>query len=122
MTTMGTQATTATIERFNRDSDPDVIHAALQRDGAVIIEHLLSADVVARVNEEVGAALDAASPDDDMFNPVMQAFHGPKTRQVSGAPGLSPTFAVDVMCHPTLLAIADRVLLPSCARYQLNLG
>jgi ectoine hydroxylase-related dioxygenase (phytanoyl-CoA dioxygenase family) len=27
-----------------------------------------------------------------------------------------------VMCHPTLLAICDRVLLPSCARYQLNLG
>src|SRR5581483_11534631 len=38
------------------------------------------------------------------------------------APGLSRTFAVDVMCNPLLLAIADRVLLPSCARYQLNLG
>ena len=37
-------------------------------------------------------------------------------------PGISRTFAVDVMCHPLLLALADRVLLPSCARYQLNLG
>jgi ectoine hydroxylase-related dioxygenase (phytanoyl-CoA dioxygenase family) len=119
---MGTQTTTATIERFDRNSDPDVVHAAVQRDGAVIIEHLLTPDVVARVNDEVGAALDAASPDDDMFNPVMQAFHGPNPRQVSGAPGLSPTFAVDVMCHPMLLALADRVLLPACARYQLNLG
>ena len=26
------------------------------------------------------------------------------------------------MCHPLLLALCDRVLLPSCARYQLNLG
>src|SRR5438045_5074158 len=26
------------------------------------------------------------------------------------------------MCNPLLLAICDRVLLPSCARYQLNLG
>src|SRR5438270_907025 len=52
----------------------------------------------------------------------MKAFHGPFTKQLAGAPGLSRTFAVDVMCNPLLLAICDRVLLPSCARYQLNLG
>jgi ectoine hydroxylase-related dioxygenase (phytanoyl-CoA dioxygenase family) len=74
------------------------------------------------VNDEVGAALDNADPEAAMFNPVMQAFHGPCTRQVAGAPGLSPTFAIEVMCHPLLLALADRILLPSCARYQLNLG
>ena len=113
---------TATIERFVVKSDPDAIHDALQRDGAVIIEHLLTPEVVARVNEEVGGHLDRADPDEPMFNPVMQAFHGPQTRQVSGVPGISPTFAVDVMCHPVLLELADRVLLPSCSRYQLNLG
>ena len=57
-----------------------------------------------------------------MFHPVMTAFHGPHTKQVSGVPGISRTFAVDVMCHPLYLAICDRILLPSCARYQLNLG
>src|SRR5512141_432277 len=102
----------ATLQRFDVGSDPDAIHAALERDGAAIIEHLLTPDVVTRVNDEVGGALDRARPDDAMFNPVMQAFHGPCTRQVSGVPGLSPTFAVDVMCHPLLLALADRVLLP----------
>jgi ectoine hydroxylase-related dioxygenase (phytanoyl-CoA dioxygenase family) len=119
---MPTPITQATLERFDASSDPDAIHAAIERDGAAIIEHLLTADVVDRVNDEVGAALDRADPNSAMFNPVMQAFHGPCTRQVSGVPGLSPTFAVDVMCHPLLLALADRVLLPSCARYQLNLG
>src|SRR4051812_41418593 len=114
--------TSATIERFIVKSDPDAIYSALQRDGAVIIEHLLTPEVVARVNEEVGGHLDRADPDAPMFNEVMQAFHGPHTRQVSGAPGISPTFAVDVMCHPLLLELADRVLLPSCSRYQLNLG
>ncbi|MBV9411608.1 MAG: phytanoyl-CoA dioxygenase family protein [Acidimicrobiia bacterium] len=96
--------------------------AGVERDGAVIVEGLLSSDVVERVNEEVGAALDAVDPDEDLFNDVMKAFHGPHTKQLAGAPGLSRTFAVDVMCNPLLLAIADRVLLPSCARYQLNLG
>ena len=110
------------IERFDATADADTIHAAFERDGVVIVEGLLSPAVVARVNDEVGAAVDAADPNEELFNPIMQAFHGPCTKQVAGMPGISPTFATDVMCHPLLLALCDRVLLPSCARYQLNLG
>jgi ectoine hydroxylase-related dioxygenase (phytanoyl-CoA dioxygenase family) len=112
----------ATLERFDTTSDPDAIVGALDRDGGVIIEGLLSPDVIGRVNSEMEAAVDAADPNEEFFNPVMQMFHGPFTKQVAGVPGISRTFAVDVMCHPMLLAICDRVLLPSCARYQLNLG
>ncbi|MBM3672658.1 MAG: mitomycin antibiotic biosynthesis protein [Actinobacteria bacterium] len=83
---------------------------------------MLPLDVVDRVNDEVECAVALADPFEDMFNPVMQAFHGPFTKQVPGVPGISRTFATDVMCHPTLLGICDRILLPSCARYQLNLG
>jgi hypothetical protein len=115
-----------TIERFDGRSvttaDADAVHAALMRDGAVIVEHLLASEVVDLVNDEVGSAVDAADPNEALFNPVMQAFHGPYTKQVAGVPGISRTFATDVMCHPLLLAMCDRVLLPSCARYQLNLG
>jgi ectoine hydroxylase-related dioxygenase (phytanoyl-CoA dioxygenase family) len=110
------------LQRFDATADPDDIVAGVERDGAVIVERLLSADVVDRVNEEVGATLDAVDPDEELFNDVMKASHGPFTKQLAGAPGLSRSFAVDVMCHPLLLAICDRVLLPSCARYQLNLG
>jgi hypothetical protein len=112
----------ATLERFGVTADADAIHAAIDRDGAVIIEGLLTLDIVERVNEEVEAAVTAANPDEPLFNPVLQEFHGPFTKQVAGVPGISPTFAVDVMCHPLLLALCDRVLLPSCTRYQLNLG
>lgn len=114
---------TATIEHVQAPTaDADDVHAIIERDGAVILEGLLSTEVVARVNEDVGAALDAADPDADLFNPIMKAFHGPFTKQVSGVCGLSATFATEVMCHPMLLALCDRILLPSCARYQLNLG
>ena len=34
----------ATIERFGPTSDPDAVHAGLERDGAVIVEGLLSSD------------------------------------------------------------------------------
>jgi ectoine hydroxylase-related dioxygenase (phytanoyl-CoA dioxygenase family) len=121
----GDDAVGPTIEHCDATTVPDVIDAvydALARDGVVIVEQLLPLDVVERVNAEVEAAVDAADPEEALFNPIMQAFHGPCTKQVAGMPGISPTFATDVMCHPLLLAICDRVLLPSCARYQLNLG
>jgi ectoine hydroxylase-related dioxygenase (phytanoyl-CoA dioxygenase family) len=112
----------ATLQRFAGTSPPDAICEAIGRDGGVILEGLLPLDVVERVNAEVEAAVAAADPGEALFNPIMQAFHGPCTRQVTGMPGISRSFATHVMCHPLLLALCDRILLPSCARYQLNLG
>ena len=113
----------ATLERFDaRTIEPDAVTAVIERDGAAILEDLLPPGVVSRVNDEVGFALEDADPDEGLFNPIMQAFHGRCTKQVTGACAISPTFATDVMCHPLLLALCDRILLPSCARYQLNLG
>ena len=107
---------TATIERFDAlTADPDTVHAIIERDGVVILEGLLSAEVVSLVNDEVGAVLDDADPDAELFNPIMKAFHGPCTKQGASACAISPTFATEVMCHPLLLALCDRILLPSCA-------
>ncbi len=111
-----------TIERLGvSDELPDVL-AVLDHDGVVIIEGLLSAEVRERINDEVESAVDAADPDGPMFNDMVKAFMGPATRNVPGVPGISPTFATEAMCHPTLLGLADAVLGPSCARFQLNLG
>jgi ectoine hydroxylase-related dioxygenase (phytanoyl-CoA dioxygenase family) len=112
----------ATLQRFTVTEDLAPLLAALDDDGAVIVDGLLSQQVVDRVNADAEAAVAAADPAAEMFNPVLQAFHGAQTRQVAGMPGISRTFAVDVMCHPLLLGVADAVLGPSCARFQLNLG
>lgn len=112
----------ATLQRFTPGSGPDAIHRALVDDGAVIVEGLLDVGTVARVNDEVAAAVAAADPAEELFNPVVQAFNGAQTKQVAGVAGLSRTFATDVLCAPLLLALCDRVLLPSCARYQMNIG
>jgi ectoine hydroxylase-related dioxygenase (phytanoyl-CoA dioxygenase family) len=111
-----------TIERVPATGGADRAHAALVRDGAVIIEGLLPPSTVERVNDEVEAAVGSADPDEDLFDPVLKAFHGPCTKQVTGVAGISPAFATDVVCNPLLLALCDRVLLPNCARYQLNIG
>ena len=112
----------AAVRHFGRDAAVDDIHAAIMEDGVAIVEGLLDADVVRRVNDDVEEAVAAADATEELFNPVLTAFHGLHTKQVAGVPGLSRTFATDVMCHPLLLALCDRILLPSCARYQLNLG
>jgi ectoine hydroxylase-related dioxygenase (phytanoyl-CoA dioxygenase family) len=119
---MSIEATAAVVEHLPANGDIDDIHAVIDRDGAVIIDGLLTPDVVRAVNDEVEAAVASADPDEELFDPIMKAFHGPCTKQVTGVAALSPTFATEVMCHPVLLALCDRILLPSCARYQLNLG
>ncbi len=110
------------LRRFTASSDPDAVAAAIDTDGAVIVEGLLAPEVVARVNDEVEAAVAAADPAVPLFDPIIEAFNGPCTKQVAGVAGLSCTFAVDVMCHELLLALCDRILLPACASYQLNIG
>ena len=55
-------------------------------------------------------------------NPAVQAFYGPYTKHVSALAAVSPTFADEVIAHDTYAAICDAILLPSCSRYQLNLG
>src|SRR5690242_8288737 len=99
----------APISRFKVDADIDAVHEAIMRDGVVIVEGLLDADVVERVNADVEAAVAAADPNETFFNPVLTAFQGLHTKQVAGVPGLSRTFATDVMCHPMLLGLCDRI-------------
>ena len=117
-----TGSATPTMERFHVTDDLAESLAALERDGAVIVEGLLPAEVVARVNAEVESAVASADPDGPMFNPMAKAFMGAFTKNVPGVPGISRTFATEVMCHPLLLGLAGSVLGPSCARFQLNLG
>jgi ectoine hydroxylase-related dioxygenase (phytanoyl-CoA dioxygenase family) len=100
----------------------DVVHEALREDGAVIVDGLLQRGVVEAITREVEAPLAAADPGMKHLNPAIQFFFGDKTRHVSGMAAHSPSFAREALIHPVLLGLCDRVLLPSCARYQLNLG
>jgi ectoine hydroxylase-related dioxygenase (phytanoyl-CoA dioxygenase family) len=113
---------TATLQRFRAKDSLDAIEQALKDDGGVIVEGLLEPHVVARIKAEVAQARAAANPGMKHLNPAIQFFYGDKTRHVNGMAAHSRTFATEVLIHPTYLALCDRILLPSCARYQLNLG
>ncbi len=109
------------LQRVEGDAPVDQVVGALLEDGAVVVEELLSRDVVSAINAEVQPFVDAADPDMRHLNPGVQLFHA-QTRHVSGLAGKSRTFATEVMIHPLLMAVCDTILGPSCARYQLNLA
>jgi ectoine hydroxylase-related dioxygenase (phytanoyl-CoA dioxygenase family) len=110
------------LRRFRADKPVVDLLAALDEDGAVVIEGLLDAEILSRLNAEVEPALAAADPGMKHLNPGVAGFFGTRTRHVAGLASKSRSFATDVMCHPTLLSICDALLLPACAEYVLNLG
>ena len=105
-------------------ADTAAIVSALREDGAVVVERVLDDDLLTRFNEELDPFVAAASPDHDgaFVNPMIAAFFGAHVRHVTGIAAKSRLFATEVMTHPVYVAVADVVLLPSCARYQLNLA
>lgn len=110
------------IPRLKIRDGVDQIVDRLEEVGAVMIEDLLSADVIARLNAELDPYLASAPVERRFINDAVAWFFGPQTDHVTGVAGKSRSFAIDVMCHPLLLEVCDRILLRSCARYQLNLG
>jgi ectoine hydroxylase-related dioxygenase (phytanoyl-CoA dioxygenase family) len=110
------------LERLPASAPPSEITHHLRREGAVIVENLIAPDVIARINDEVDEHVAASDPNMEHLNPGIQFFFGKETRHVAGMPGKSRSFATEVMVHPTLMSVCDEILLPACARYQLNLG
>jgi ectoine hydroxylase-related dioxygenase (phytanoyl-CoA dioxygenase family) len=112
----------AELSRLTGQHSLDEIVVLLEEHGAVLVEGALDAETVTRVNAEIDPYLEHADPAMRHINPAIGAFFGEQTRHVAGLASKSPTFAGDVLCHPLFLSVCDRILGPSCARYQLNVG
>jgi hypothetical protein len=113
--------TRATLEHRQVTDPLEDILEVLDREGAVIVEGLLSADVIERVNRDVDEHLLAADPTLSALGEDAQQFFGTRTRHVPAVAAKSPTVAAEVVPHPVFMGICDHVLLPSCDLYQLNL-
>jgi ectoine hydroxylase-related dioxygenase (phytanoyl-CoA dioxygenase family) len=110
------------ITRVDAGAPVSQLLAALEADGVVIIENLLDADTLARLNAELDPLLAEPPKPRGFLNEALAGFFGAQTRHVTGVAAKSRVFATEVMVHPTLLAICDAILLPACSSYQLNLA
>ena len=91
--------------------DADDIAASIAEHGYVIIEELAT-DLAARARAELAPHIDAAP-----FG--HNAFLGEHTKRINSMLARSLA-AQELAIHPAVCALADRILLPHCARYQLN--
>lgn len=111
------------LTRVEASGPVEDIARTLVEEGAVIVEDLLSPDVLARFNAELDPLLAATSPEAGKFiNDAVAWFFGDRTRHITGVAGKSPVFATEILPHPAYMAVCDSVLLSNCASYRLNLA
>ena len=112
------------LQRIPAEAPTQSITEALERDGAVIVEDLLDADVLGRFNAELDPLIESAplAKDREFINDAIQWFFGAQTRDVTGVAGRSWVFATEILTHPVYTSVCDAILLPNCASYQLNIA
>ncbi len=93
------------------DGDADSIAASIAEHGYVIIEGL-APELAKRAREELAPDIEAAP-----FG--LDEYLGKRTKRVGSL--LARSLASrELVVHPLIRGLADRILLPHCARYQLN--
>lgn len=95
------------------DTDVATLMAVLRRDGAVIVDALISDDAMAALAHEVAPYVAATPTGRDDFT-------GAKTTRTGALVARSPATRA-LIVHPLIKAAADALLLPFCERWQLHL-
>jgi len=112
----------ATIPRLTADAPTEQVVAGLREHGAVLVEGVLSPDLLARFNAEIDPILERTSPARAYLNPAIDFFYGDRVRQITGVAAQSRIFGEEILCHPFYAGVCDAILGPSCARHQLNVA
>ena len=110
------------LERVDGNVQSSELCALLERDGAVIIEDVLSLVQLQSLNTELDQHIEGLSP--GLRHPShekMIEFYGHDTIRFDGLPGKSNTF-LDLMRLPQLIETADHFLLPNCDDHLFNTG
>jgi hypothetical protein len=101
------------LQHLPADASPDAVIAAIEADGAVIVDELVSPAEVDAVMAELGPYVEATPPGRDDFT-------GVRTTRTGALVARSPR-ARSLVTHSLILGACDRFLLRACDRYQLHL-
>lgn len=105
------------IERLAVDTAAPKVAEIIERDGAIVIEGLVSSADTARIACDVDPAAFLRQPG---FVEGHDDFYGSQTIRMQALARRSPTFVEKILVHPLLLATADHFLLPACGAYHLS--
>ncbi|MBC8240851.1 MAG: phytanoyl-CoA dioxygenase family protein [Alphaproteobacteria bacterium] len=110
------------LERLTGSATSTELCEILGRDGAVIVEGVLTAEQLGSLNADLDRVASVTAP--GLRHPShedMIEFYGHSTIRRDGLPAKSPAF-VETMLLPLLCEAADYFLLPNCEDYLLNTG
>jgi len=108
---LGDEIVSASLNVVAPDAPAAHINELISRDGYVIIENLACAPA-GRAREELSQYLDDIPYGENDWL-------GGHTKRFGNVLKRSPA-ARELVIHPGVMTIADQILLPNCARYQLN--
>ncbi|MSP82145.1 MAG: hypothetical protein EXQ94_04210 [Alphaproteobacteria bacterium] len=97
----------------DRGTPIEAIMEILDRDGAVVIRHLVKPAVMDRVGSELDSYIRRAAPGEGDF-------WGYKTKRFGALVTKSRTFAEEIAPNPTLMTVMDKLLGARCLRFQLH--
>ena len=103
-----------TLTHLPADAPVEDVIAVLDRDGALILDGLMTA-------EEADAVADELRPYVQATQPGRDGFSGVRTTRTGALVARSP-LCRKLVTDARVRAVADKVLLPNCERYQLHLG
>jgi ectoine hydroxylase-related dioxygenase (phytanoyl-CoA dioxygenase family) len=101
------------LESLAADVSSAVVVDLLRRDGGVVVRDLATLDLIDACAAELRPAFN------EFDEGQRTDFSGGKTLRCGGVLRYAPTCA-SLIAHPTALAVADAILLPSCADYQIG--
>jgi len=105
------------LSSFDAGASSALVVEALRRDGAAIVRNLASSTLVDAVTAELRVKLDESGTDHQTGYPT--GFSGRKTLRCYGVLRFSPSSS-ELIAHRMVLEVADAILLPACADYQLG--
>lgn len=102
-----------TLDSLDANAAAAMVVEVLRRDGGVMVRGLAPAGVIDACAAELRPALEAYDESQ------RTDFSGPKTLRCGAVLRYAPSAAA-LIAHPMVLAVADAILLPACAEYQIG--
>ena len=101
----------------SNSSTEDIIEV-LEKDGAAIVDRLVSQEWLSEFNSAVQSSIDIYKPF-DYGEPEAEEFLGRQTVRLNGLIRKAPNY-IDLITDDRLLTIMDHFLTPNCGQYRLN--
>lgn len=109
MTSSTTETVTGALRTLPADTTVPEILKVVSEDGGVVIQGFLSAEQIARFNEEIEPAMAALNPGSKNADADIADFHGNNTKRLTNLVTISKTFREEIIDHDLLHELGEAI-------------